>query len=368
MKKLSIVAASVLAAALFFGCSNSSDSPLLPASGGSGSSSSSSSGLPKSKGENPFNGKTFMQVPGVTMKFDASTYVVKMEEEIPGSSESEEGVKVTESVYDYSYNTETKRLYSLLKSEKVYVARDGQEDVYIKALDEFDFSDDDGFLTAEANRLKPEYNLVDLDALKGPAKLARNLFAPYGYDGTPTTTAVPNEVIARYKEMKVRRNKKLVSAQSYDLGSNILKLKGDYDYFPDSVKSLGDLYNNYSSAARYEDGNFVGVCQYSRNIYQTPDIEIGDGMVVVNDSISGNTIKTAKMGGYNSSAHVFVYGNFSTTLKGTAKKEGDTLRVALKIKSLNNGSWQPTGTVVIPYATAANADVTNGVEWTEVTN
>ncbi len=368
MKKLSIVAASVLAAALFFGCSNSSDSPLLPASGGSGSSSSSS-GLPKSKGENPFKGKTFMQVPGVTMKFDASTYVVKMEEEIPVSPKSDEGVKVTETVYDYSYNTETKRLYSLLKSEKVYVARDGQEDVYIKALDEFDFSDDDGFLTAEANRLKPKNNKADLDELKDAAKLARsNLFALYGYTGDPTTTAVPNEVIARYKEMKVRRNKKLVSAQSYDLGSNILKLKGDYDYFPDSVKSLGDLYNNYSGSARYEDGNFVGVCQYSRNIYQTPDIEIGDGMVVVNDSISGNTIKTAKRGGYNISTNMFVYENFSTTLKGTANKVGDTLRVALKIKSLNNGSWQPTGTVVIPYATAANADVTNGVEWTEVTN
>ena len=125
MKKLSILAMSVLAAALFFGCSNSSDSPLLPASGGSGSSSSSS-GLPKSKGENPFKGKTFMQVPGVTMKFDASTYVVKMEEEIPVSPKSDEGVKVTETVYDYSYNADTKRLYSLLRSDRTYVIRNGK--------------------------------------------------------------------------------------------------------------------------------------------------------------------------------------------------------------------------------------------------
>ena len=128
MKKLSIVAASVLAAALFFGCSNSSDSPLLPSSGGSDSSSSSPS-LPKSVGENPFVGKTFEKetFTSLTKKFDASTYVKRVMRSISDESDwCDAYEEVTETVYDYSYNADTKRLYSLLRSDRTYVIRNGK--------------------------------------------------------------------------------------------------------------------------------------------------------------------------------------------------------------------------------------------------
>ncbi len=242
-----------------------------------------------------------------------------------------------------------------------------------RMLKTFPFKTDAEFLTEMAKKLKVEGNIASDETLKTEAKRYREIFSEYGYTGAYATDAVPNEAIERYNEMKERRNKNLIIAESYEFGPNKLKLDEDYTYLPDSVKSLGDLFNNYEAVCRYEsaEGNFVGNCQYSRNIYYEPDIEIGDGKVVVNSSISGNTVKSSKMGSWSDSLQIYVYRDQAQTLKGTAEKVGNELRVTLKGKftrdSTGESSWQTVGTVVIPYATAQNADATSGVSWTDIT-
>ena len=372
MKKLSILAASVLAAALFFGCSNSSDSPILP-SGGSGSSSSS--GLPKSVGTNPFKGKKLYRDSKHYKEFGDSTYVEKK----TISCVEDVGVSaacdiVTELTYSYSYNTETKRIYSLLKGSKTTIVRN-ETSVNYPDLDDYTFNDDAGFLTAMAKVLKPLDNqLTTEDELKDKAKTYRySAFRDYGYDDATSTRYVNDDEIKRYNEMRDRRAKALITAESYDDSNpGSIKFQSDTEYLPkNGVKTLADAYNNYSIACDFKSGDeiIVDACCYSSNIYKQADIIYSTTAYIVSgyvcSSISGNTVKISKNGALIDPSSLWFYGDVpaeAASFKGKAEDVGDTRVVTLSFKYM--GQEMDVGQVIIKYATYENRG-TSGVQWFE---
>ena len=369
MKKLSILAASVLAAALFFGCSNSSDSPILP-SGGSGSSSSS--GLPKSVGTNPFKGKKLYRDSKHYKEFGDSTYVEKK----TISCVEDVGVSdacdiVTELTYSYSYNTKTKRIYSLLTGSKTTIVRN-ETSVNYPDLDDYTFNDDDGFLTAMAKVLKPLDNqLTTEDALKNKAKTYRySAFRDYGYDDDTSSRIVTDDEIKRYNEMRDRRAKALITAESYDDSNpGSIKFQSDTEYLPkNGVKTLADAYNNYSIACDFKSGDeiIVDACCYSSNIYKQADIiystTAGRNSGYVCSSISGNTVKISKNGVYLDVSSLWSYTDMPAAFKGKAEDVGDTRVVTLSVKYM--GQEMDVGQVIIKYATYENRGA-SGVQWFE---
>ena len=372
MKKLSILAASVLAAALFFGCSNSSDSPILPSGG---SRSSSSSGLPKSVGTNPFKGKKLYRNSNNYKEFGDSTYVEKTT--LPCSENpnvSEACNIVTELTYSYSYNTETKRLYSLLKSSKTTIVRN-ETSVNYPDLDDYTFNDDDGFLTAMAKVLKPLDNLLTTEnaLILEAEKYRYSTFRDYGYDDDTSSRGVTGDEIKRYNEMRERRAKALITAESYDDSNpGSIKFEDDTEYLPkNGVKTLADAYNNYSIACDFKSGDAIVVdaCSYSSNIYKQADIiystTAGRNYGYVCSSISGNTVKISKTGSLLDPSSLWSYTDMPAGVapfKGKAEDVGDTRVVTLSTKYM--GQEMDVGQVIIKYATYENRG-TSGVQWFE---
>lgn len=362
MKKLSIAAAALLAAALFFGCSNSSSSPALPVPGGS----SSEAALPKFVGLNPLSGKTY-EITGKVRSFDVSTYTEYYTIEIPAvSGESDAGEDIVETVYAYSCNNETCRLYSLMKERKEYVSR-GTGKTPVPDIEDASFDTDEEFVSAMAKKIKPVYNLLGEEELKVEARKRRyRTFGAYGYTNNSSDEPVSETVIKRYNEMKKRRCRRLVSAQSYDAGDGFAKFNADDEYFPSSVKSLGAVYNNYSSRCEVYvgDESVPKAFGYSGNIYFQPDCEtvLGSSGFVCS-SVSGNTVKFLKSGDYSAASRMYIYGeNDSKTFKGTTNRSDGSLAVHLK-ESESDGVFC---SVIIKYASAYNNNAESGDIWTEV--
>ncbi len=331
MKKLITLAAAVVSAALFFGCSDSSDNnnaALLLAA----SSNSSGVSLPASVGTNELAGKTFKSDDDSesslfsvkTIEFSDSFYVEKY------------GINYCQK-YAYTYNSDTKSLYSCLL------------DYYSEGN-----VDSSNATTSTDDELEKQVRYF--------------LYHSYGYTDTTGETDVPAEVIARY-ERDVSLHYKRITRQAYNLASDgtTLKLVSDSRYPKDTT--LDNIYTtDYANDSLLIVSNFYKL-SYGRQ-YVWPernaalmsyDSKIGYKVSSVKDGVINYTAKGTRASEDND----FIY---DTALAGSFSYSvlSETSERVVYILRYSDGT--EFGSITIDYATSSNVpDMTSAPTYTLVT-
>ncbi len=357
MKKLSVVAAALLAAALFFGCSNSSDSPVFgPA-------------LPASVGTNPFANNSYKyEYDGTSTvgfkfvdayKFGASTVENVSSSEYNALDNMHTAyTRTTTTIYSYSYNTETKRLYLLQTSESTTIRRDSTVNQWVLGS----FTNDDTFVAAYKTYITLAENELSGDALEAAVKQARiNYFSSYGYTSTTGEAKVEDEVIRRYNEQKSRK-RNLIESYCYDVDSTTFKKQDDL-YMPASVKTLGDIYGIYEGTFDVKVGGVtVYTVTYNKNKYARPSVEdsVLHAVGYQISSVVGNVIYVNEAAIKGVSDAIWSYTPVSATLVGEEKSK-TSLGFVVTLKEEGNA----IGDVTVEYATLANHNVAYATPYTK---
>lgn len=331
-KILSFLAAALLAAA-FMGCSNDSDdnnSALLLSLSSGGSSLSSA--LPASVGTNELAGKTFKSDDDSesslfsvkTIEFSDSFYVEKY------------GINYCQK-YAYTYNSDTKSLYSCFL------------DYYSEGN-----VDSSNATTSTDDELEKQVRYF--------------LYHSYGYTDTTGETDVPAEVIARY-ERDMSLMYKGIKRQAYNLASDgtTLKLVLDSRYPKDTT--MDNIYTtDYANDSLLIVSNFYKL-SYGRQ-YVWPernaalmsyDSKIGYKVSSVKDGVINYTAKGTRASEDND----FIY---DTALAGSFSYSvlSETSERVIYILRYSDGT--EFGSITIDYATSSNVpDMTSASTYTLVT-
>lgn len=274
MKRISILAAALLGAALFFGCSNGSDAPIY-----------TGPVLPANVGTNEFAGKTLT----VNGKLLSYSYVAKMTftalntlsttqtVTYPETAKASAYNHITEGQYTYSCDSKTKSLYTKQSAAAVsYIERNGNKTVY---PDLGPFTTDAQYIEAYKTRARFIYDKVTDEELEKMAKATRMTeFYKYGYADPTNAAAVTDEMIAKYNKIKAADTTNyLISIQAYQINDSTAKLLSD-ERIPASVVSLDGIYGVYEIVGTLKSGTTrTYSLSYSSNFYKTPSIIKYDG-------------------------------------------------------------------------------------------
>ena len=344
-KTLSMVFAAALAAAIFFGCSNSSsdNTALLLAMASSGSAPDRT-GLPENVGDNVLAGKTFKRTDAsMTYKWafgsDTVTY--------SSIYTTVQGVPATTTTYAYSYNATTKQLF-------LKVASNNSQDI-LSVIGHF--TTDAEFISAFKNFYKQLGSYTD-EQLESMAKNYRSAFYAYGYNGTPASDPVPDRIIAKCNaglaETKTRN--KLVEIKAFDLSGSTFKLLSD-SRIP-AGKGLNEIYGVYGvTLTLTQNSTTTYYLSYSSMPSVTPDIVNAAGNAGFRvSSISANAINT------------------SAAASGSGSHIDWTFTPAAGSINYNTNKTTTSGVFTIPglgettvtYATADNVpNMTSAEPWTQ---
>lgn len=360
MKKIMACAAALISVALFFGCSDSSsdnNAALLLAA----SSSSSSSSLPESVGTNELEGKTFKYSSGsitTVYKFNSNTYTITSTQDISASENVCSAYKVvTESNYSYSYDSTTKRIYSILNSQNSIGKRDNADtnlsSIYICSESSLkaNYTNFVNFIYDKASTSVKE-GLIDVLV---KAYRVQNLIS-CGYTDNTGAEAASDDVWARYNK-KVALSKYVVSKQAYSLSGSSLKIVSD-TYYPKSVE-LSDFTNKYSSdtlsvlsgdTAAYTI-NFAGQNYWPERNAAIMNTTLLAGYKV--SSVTDNAIAVSETGTRSAATSDFNYTETACTIVAT-KSVNETYSSYDLSLSVNGIILSSLGTIKIYYATASN--------------
>lgn len=248
MKKIVFLAAIILAAALFFGCSNSSDN-LLPFILSGESSKNGESKLPMSVGTNELNGKSFNSASGDKLTFTENERIKSKETNV-GASQYNNAYKLIEKyTYSYTYNSTTRQVFCIQKKAQRSVIRGETETV----IPEPKFSTDAEFIEGFKKALKIEFDKSSEDDLTARAKGKRySTFSQFGYKDVTCEKAVPDETIAEYNKYNAA-SQTLVNIHAYEFKNNNKFYFMEYDFrFPKGL-TLSQIYNDYY--ALFESNN-----------------------------------------------------------------------------------------------------------------
>lgn len=273
MKRISILAAALIGAALFFGCSNDSDSPVIP----------TGPALPASVGTNPFAGKTLTRsytVMGTTYEtksvFTANTVTSTQTTTYADSTSASAYKKIKVTQHGYSYNNTTKSLYTnYIAAPVTYIERGSSKTVY---ADQGAFTTDAQYLESYKTYQKQIYDKLSDEQLTAQAKASRYWkFMAYGYTDQTGDTAVSNEIIAKYNKVQaatIRWNG--INIQAYEISGTTAKLRSD-SRFPAGL-GLEGIYGTYVfSGSLYNGATPTYSLRYSTNVYSEPALVKADG-------------------------------------------------------------------------------------------
>lgn len=390
MKKLAVVLVSALAAGLFFGCSDSSDSNnmgLLLAAGGSNGGSSNTAVLPASVGTNPFAGNSYTTGSGsysTTYKFEANTFTATQTSNYAANETAGTKAYTVETIasYPYSYNAETKNIYYIYApSNTVYKNAEGKH----YEAPASSFTSEEEYFESQKKVLKGMYDVIgktfneeEFNVMKSSTiQLFRMsvYYATYmlkdGYTDSTGATPATSAQIAKfnqYSNLMDRANKKTVTCRAYDFDAdNNLKLANEGN-LPAGIK-FGGIYNgtysfsanitNYSVKVGSISVNLLEVLDPNNSIGAAnfePSIKLGDGDTaeylkitsVSDDSVTG--FLQARTG-YGTVNAPYVYTNIGIEEPVTLKFENTTTaeKTTVTIKMQVGDSAVTFGTFEIPY-------------------
>ncbi len=356
MKKLSLLAAVVITAALFFGCEHGSDNPISPIIVNNGPA------LPANVGVNPFAGNKYRYTitegssSGNYREYDFkdSTVTYAHVSNIAAvENQNSAYTQIATVNYSYSYNATTKRLYLLETNESISYKRG---DVTYPAANQnlIVFYNDAQFVAGIKTCYAGMYDKVTSDeGWNNVVKSFRTrFFAAYGYADQTGATEVSTEIIQRYNEQRLR-NKALIKPYCYAVDSTSLKFQDD-SYLPPSISNLGQIYGSYDLSFEVKkNGASVYTVQYNNNKYERPSVKRADnlsGYQIL--SVSGNNIVTSESASRTSESDIWSYTSSLKTFTGRqAAKDAAHFDVNLS----NDGS--EIGTVTITYASESNYDI-----------
>ncbi|MCR5046861.1 MAG: hypothetical protein K6A42_09815 [Treponema sp.] len=353
MKKLSLLAAVVIAAALFFGCSNSSDSPVAAYTGPA---------LPANEGANPFAGNkykytiTSVSSSGNYKEYDFKDTTVTYTHVSNKAEVENQNSAYTQIVtvnYSYSYNATTKRLYLLQTNESISYRR-GDVTYSVANPNLLVFYNDAQFVAGIKTCYAGMYDKITSDEgwNNFVKSFRKRVFEAYGYTDATGATEVSTEIIQRYNEQRLR-NKALIKPYCYAVDSTSLKFQDD-SYLPPSISNLGQIYGSYDLSFVVKKNNaIVYNVKYNNNKYQNPSVIGADnlsGYQIL--SVSGNNIITSEDASRTSASGIWSYTSKLATLTGIqSTKDAAHFDVNLSY----NGS--EIGTVTITYASESNYDI-----------
>lgn len=366
MKKLITVVAAVVSAALFFGCSDSSDNnnaALLLAA----ANSSSSVSLPASVGINELAGKTFKSDDDSEIyNFDSRTYTFAFKGSADAIDSTREAYEYEYiETYLYSYNSITKRIYSVFVNRSIFVIRGGIKSKVIYPS----FSTDEEYISVYKKAEKVFANLLSDDLLETSIKDRRySIFNDFGYTDLTNQTEVSKEIISRYNKYN---SFKLITPKQYSLSSNsaTLKICNDSDYYAPGT-TLQDIYS--PAYARYsltiENASEAWELNYGGQIMwpaRNPAMKREDtvkGMRV--SSVTANAINVCAVGTRKDTSSDYTYTDISLVYPYTASEITDGVEYTITVPILDT----EFGKITINYATAANNTAeTSGTAYTLVT-
>ena len=275
MKRISILAAALLGAVLFFGCSSDSDSPAVP----------TGPALPAGVGTNEFAGKTLTlsnTYLGTTRErknvFTANTITTIQTNTYADSSDASAYKKITETQSVYSYNSTTKSLYTRQLAPSVsYIERGGVKKLY-KERESYYFTTDAEYLAAYIDCNEQIYDNLTKEQLEAEAKASRYwTFMSYGYTDSTGEDVVSNEIIAKFNKVRAANiTYYLVHINAYEISGSTVKIIND-SRFPAGL-GLNEIYGVYNFTGTLMDGSTpTYTLTYSTNVYSDPALVKADG-------------------------------------------------------------------------------------------
>ncbi|MCR5494220.1 MAG: hypothetical protein K6F15_01145 [Treponema sp.] len=362
MKKIMACAAALISVALFFGCSDSSsdnNAALLLAA--SSSSSSSSSSLPASVGTNELEGKSFEYSSGSTTtvyKFNSNTFTITITQDVSASANMYSAYKsVLEFNYSYSYDSTTKRIYSILNSQNLIGKRDNSN-INLPWMSFYSESSLKAYCKNLGNFLYDKASTSVKEGLIDNMVKSYRLsnLTSYGYTDNTGAEAASDVVWARYSKYRALYNN-FVTKQAYNLSGSSFKIVSD-SYYPKSVE-LSDFTNKYSSdtlsvlsgdTAKYNI-NFAGQYYWPERNAAIMDTTSLTGFKV--SSVTDNAIAVSETGIRLAATSDFNYTETTGTIVAT-KTVNDTCSTYELSMPVGGGIVNSMGTITINYATASN--------------
>ena len=347
MKKTSLFAAALLAAALFVGCSDGSDSAV----------GYYSAALPASVGTNDFAGKTFVQTiqnfGTYKYKFDATSITYEGETINTETTLSSAYTKKEVRTYSYSYNSTTRALYMLSSGISTnYLVRGGVTTILPKIGY---FATDAQFIAAWKICNKPIYDKASDEQLTEQAKKARvSYFNAYGYTVMTGASEVSNEIIAKYNADQAVLKKNLVDIYDYQMTNTGAKwLLGSR--VPAGI-GLNDIYGTYNLPLQIKNGDTISYyLSYSNSspaIQAAPNKMSGFKVSAITPTAVLITDSATK----NSTTYEWSYTSSPVTRNYTTSKTDTTGTFVI----------DNLGTITVTYATANNIpDISYAPEYTK---
>ena len=378
------VGAALFGAALFFGCSNSSDTPFIPSSGGG----SSGPALPASVGTNELAGKTFKQTTGsnsVIYSFDSGSYTYTTSTAYAAVNDTNSEYSIDNvTTYLYSYNATAKQLFSkpASLSSTQYIVRSGKKTVY-PSIAQGSITSDAALIAKAKECAKIIYDQANDEVLT--TKATDDFVKPYrqmlywfstatGYTSSAGADPATDEQYAKYNAYLAQQSAQSaqyasqlaeynafvyqISIMAYEVSGNTLKLKAD-TRVPEGL-GLNQIFGVYSVSLTGVDGssNAVQLTKANPLINNTPDYYLTSGNTGCKiASITADKVNVSKSASRtSSSATVWSFTDAAASYSYTTAKAGAVATFTI----------DTLGTINATYATASNVpDMTGAAEYTK---
>lgn len=296
MKKILVLASALLAAALFFGCSNSSDT--IPY-------------IPQVKTE--LTGKTFRMddSTGTTIyKFGSTTVTVTVSESVGASTYNTAYELEIKAVLPYSCNSKTKQLLlcaNEYQGGSQSIVRGGKS-ILLQMNVLTTFKDDDDFTKLATKYYETICDKKDADGYAGHiADLVKQdryeRFKDCGYTDPTGATEVTSDVLKLYNDeiasysSLFKKLSKSYSIYFYEFDGTQLKMEVDEDRVP-AGKSLPQLFGSYfldggfTLRVKDSEGNVMYFIDTCADFYDDPEFQNKDRTVGYKvESITSKAIK-----------------------------------------------------------------------------
>ena len=358
MKKIIFIAAAVLFAAVFAGCSDSSgnDSAVLAAL--SLKSDSNNYGLPPSVGVNEFAGKTFKRLfeeNGIDV-FSDNTIKFVLSYKRDGDSESSPYTLIFAGESAYSYNSVTKRIYMKnITKTRMYINRTGYKEP-VELVCDGPYSNDEEFVDAMRKYFSILYDLADENYIETCVKNGRVYeFESYGFTDLTGETPVSAEIIELYNKKKAESDAMdlaRIGCYAYRFSGTSLTEQWDDEFYPKGTK-LSDFCSSFCRSYLTVSNHGVDTYDfnYGRQFWHNSvaalapeDESYNLGFYV--SSISDSKIYVSKIGVDSESGYIYTETNDEISLEKSETEYAAMYKLTYKDTCL--------GTITIPYATASN--------------